>query len=99
LGKRLSRAARAACPAKATREEAATPERAARLAVWQAQEQAFVTHDRGWKWLCPACRLRSLPESLRRLFPRLLAQHGLGPTADGGNGAEGGKGKRGRRKK
>jgi hypothetical protein len=82
-----------ACPARATREEAATPERAARLAVWRAQEQAFVTHDRGRKWLCPACRLRSLPEHLRRLFPRLLAQHGLGPTADGD---EAGKPRRGR---
>jgi hypothetical protein len=68
-----------ACPARATREEAATPERAGRLAVWRAQEQGFVTHDRGRKWLCPACRLRSLPEQLRRLFPRLLAQHDVEP--------------------
>jgi hypothetical protein len=85
-----------ACPARAKTEEAATPERAGRLAVWRAQEQGFVTHDRGRKWLCPACRLRSLPEAMRRCFPRLLAQHCLGPTADG-NGT--GKPRRGRRRK
>jgi hypothetical protein len=67
-----------------------------RLPVWRAEEQDFVAHDRGRKWLCPACRLRSLPEHLRRLFPRLLAQHGLGPAADGD---EAGKPKRGRRRK
>jgi hypothetical protein len=37
------------CARAASTEEAATPERAARLAVWRAQEQAFVTHDRGRK--------------------------------------------------
>src|SRR5262249_20195328 len=84
------------CARAAPTEEAATPERAAALAARRAQEQGFVTHDRGRKWVGPACRLRSLPEHLRRLFPRLLAQHGLGPTAEG---EEAGKPRRGRRRK
>jgi hypothetical protein len=84
------------CARAASGVEAATPERAGRLAVSRAEEQGFVRHDRGRKWLCPACRLRTLPEHLRRCFPRLLAQHGLGPTADGD---EAGKPKRGRRRK
>jgi hypothetical protein len=47
------------------------------------------------RWLCPACWLRSLPEHLRRLFPRLLAQHGLEVRAE----AQDTKPKRGRRHK
>jgi hypothetical protein len=38
------------CGRAAPREEAATPERAAALALKGAQEQGFVTHDKGRRW-------------------------------------------------
>jgi hypothetical protein len=65
------------CPARAARHEAPTPGRAERLAVRAAEEAGFTAHNRGRRWLCPACRLRSLPPQLLRLFPRLAAEYGV----------------------
>lgn len=65
------------CPARAPRREAPLPGRAERLAVRAAEDEGFVTHNKGRRWLCPACRLRSLPPHLLRLFPRLAAQYGV----------------------
>jgi hypothetical protein len=89
------------CARAASGVESATPERAARLAKWRAEEQGFAPHAKGRKWKCPRCRLLTLPDHLRRLFPRLHAELGLDlpPDEGQGNGAEGGKGRRGRRKK
>jgi hypothetical protein len=64
------------CPTKAVRQDAPTPGRAERLAVRAAEEAGFTTRNKG-RWLCPGCRLRSLPPHLLRLFPRLAAQHGV----------------------
>jgi hypothetical protein len=63
--------------ARAARREAGTFEEAVRLAQQAATEEGFAAHSRGRKWLCPACRLRTLPAHLQGLFPGLLAQYGL----------------------
>jgi hypothetical protein len=65
------------CTTRAARREAGTFEEAVRLAQQAATEEGFAAHARGRKWLCPGCRLRTLPAHLQRLFPRLLAQYGL----------------------
>jgi hypothetical protein len=65
------------CPASAPRQEAPTPGRAERLAVRAVEAEGFTTHNKGRRWLCPACRLRSLPPQLLRLFPRLAAEYGV----------------------
>jgi hypothetical protein len=70
------------CTTRASRREAGTCEEAVRLAQLAAVEEGFVAHNRGRKWLCPACRLRALPDHLRRLFPGLLAQYGLQPPPE-----------------
>jgi hypothetical protein len=70
------------CTARAARREARTFEEAVRLAQQAVTEEGFVAHNRGRKWLCPACRLRTLPAHLQRLFPRLLAQHGVEPPVE-----------------
>jgi hypothetical protein len=76
------------CPARASRQEAHTPGRAERLALRAAEEVGFTTHNRGRRWLCPACRLRSLPPHLLRLFPRLAAQHGVELPAEDADATE-----------
>jgi hypothetical protein len=65
------------CTTRAARREAGTFEGAVRQAQQAATEEGFAAHGRGRRWLCPACRLRSLPAHLQRLFPGLLAQYGL----------------------
>jgi hypothetical protein len=65
------------CDKRAPRQEAPTLGEATRLALKVAEEEGFVAHGRGRKWLCPACRLRSLPDHIQQLFPRLLAQHAI----------------------
>jgi hypothetical protein len=65
------------CGARSTRQEAATFEGATKLAHKAAAEEGFVAHNRGRTWLCPRCRLQGLPDRLRQLFPRLLAEHGI----------------------
>jgi hypothetical protein len=70
------------CGKRAARQEAPTFEAASRLAHKAAAEEGYVAHNKGRRWLCPACRLSSLPAHLRRLFPRLLAEHGLEPPAE-----------------
>jgi hypothetical protein len=64
------------CPRKAAQAEASDRDRAWALAALYAEAEDYVRHEKGRKWLCPACRLRSLPPHLQALFPRLLRLYG-----------------------
>jgi hypothetical protein len=62
------------CPQKAPGAEADTKPKAVALAVKNAEVECFVTH--GKRWVCLACRLRSLPEQFRQWLPKLWEQYG-----------------------
>ena len=64
------------CGVRANKAEAGKKEQAVARAVDKAMDEGFAGHDRGKRWLCPRCRLHSLPEHLRALFPRLMAEYG-----------------------
>jgi hypothetical protein len=63
------------CGVRAARAEGFKKDQAVDRAIDKALDVGFVAHTQDKRWLCPRCRLLSLPEHLQARFPRLMAEH------------------------
>src|SRR6516225_10200583 len=65
------------CPAEAPKAEHADRSRARKRAKRLAEDAGFVWYDGGRTWVCPACRIRRLPDKLKADFPQLCERYGI----------------------
>lgn len=65
------------CQAEAPKAEHADRSRARKRAKQLAEDAGFVWYDGGKTWVCPACRIRRLPDKLKADFPKLCERYGI----------------------
>lgn len=65
------------CKAEATRTQSQDKTRAKKRAERLAEEAGFVWYDGGKTWVCPACRIRRLPDKMKAEFPKLCERYGI----------------------
>jgi hypothetical protein len=57
--------------------EYADRSRARKRAKRLAEDAGFVWYDGGRTWVCPACRIRRLPDKVKAEFPKLCERYGI----------------------
>lgn len=72
------------CKAEATRTQSQDKTRAKKRAERLAEEAGFVWYDGGKTWVCPACRIRRLPDKMKAECPKLCEQYGIPTEAEAG---------------
>ena len=65
------------CQAEAPKAEHADRSRARKRAKRLAEDSGFVWYDGGRTWVCPACRIRLLPDKMKAEFPKLCERYGI----------------------
>lgn len=65
------------CQAEAAKAEHADQSRARKRAKRLAEDAGFVWYDGGKTWVCPACRIRRLPDKMKAEFPKLCERYGI----------------------
>jgi hypothetical protein len=65
------------CQAESPKAEHADRSRARKRAKRLAQDAGFVWYDGGRTWVCPACRIRRLPDKMKAEFPTLCEWYGI----------------------
>jgi hypothetical protein len=65
------------CQAEAPKAEHAERSRTRQRAKRLAEDAGFVWYDGGKTWVCPACRIRRLPDKMKAEFPKLCERYGI----------------------
>lgn len=65
------------CQAEAARTQSQDKTRAKKRAERLAEDAGFVWYDGGKTWVCPACRIRRLPDKMKAEFPKLCERYGI----------------------
>ena len=65
------------CGAEAPKVERPERLQARRRAERSAEDQGFISYQNGKTWVCPACRIRRIPDEEKPRFPNLCARYGI----------------------